>query len=233
MANFVSQYFVGNNVTVVGVGIDHESMLSAAEAFSYLPAAEATQVSSKYLGGEYFEEDSNLGFTSLTYAFPYSPELDVEFRVLSNLLGSNLKKNRTKIGSGSNSRLNSLVNENENILSAKSYVLSASNGGGSHPFFVVTVNSTCGTSAANEITSLLQELSNVSEAELKRGINLAKLQYNSELENRNAVKNLLHFGRGKNLTSTLSLFDNVSSNSLQNAIRSTLNKPTVVRIGAY
>ena len=232
---YVKDQFVGNLVTVVGVGINHTSLLDFAEAFSYLPLEGKNADRSVYYGGNFIEEDCSIDGSTVTIAYPANPENVIALRVLSNILGAGrVSKERTNIGDGASSRLFSLVTSSSNIHSASSFVLDSSNGGGNYPFFVLSGFGS-GEAASDLSKGLSEELSrldNISEQEVRKAVNLAKVQFSTLLEQRDSLKNLLYYGNGKNPVQSLSVFDSITASSLKNVVSSTFSaKPTVVCIG--
>ena len=222
-------------VSLVGVGIDHASLLSVAESFSSLSAGKnSLEVKSTYFGGEHFEEDLSLNSTSLVLAFPIAKEHSIPLRVISNVLGTgNIRNGRTEVGDV-NSRFNSLVQSNTKVNSANSFVLDSSNGGGNFPFFGVSGNAQFGNTAALQ-SALVSELSkladSLTESDVIRAKNLAKFQFAAQLECKSSLKNLLYFNQA-NPVDQIAKFDAVNLDDVKSVLKNALNaNPTVVCIG--
>lgn len=128
---YVARFYTGNNVALVGVDVDHDELVKAAEdAIGSLPAGEkAAAPASPYHGGEMLVRTGGptqvaIGFEALPWG---SQGADTE-HILMRLLGGNTDARRTP-GTGVTSRLAQLQEQNGAVRSA-GYFHCAFNGAG-------------------------------------------------------------------------------------------------------
>lgn len=168
MGEYVESSFVGDRITVVGLGVDQARFTEGAQAFAVLPRnGAAASISQETAFGQEVLESAGCG-TRAVLAFAMGKTAAPEAYTTLTLLGGHLRANRTKPGAGVTSRLY------QNVLAKNPAVQSASavyHNNAVQPLVGVTGFAPGAGKAAELVSALNAEvkgLSNVTDEEIKR-----------------------------------------------------------------
>jgi len=168
MGEYVESSFVGERITVVGLGVDKARFTEGAQAFAVLArgSAAAPASSETSFGGEVLESAGS--GTRAVLAYPMGNAAPAEAYTALTILGGHLQANKTSPGEGVTSRLY------QNVLAKNPSVRTASavyHNNCVQPLVGVT-GFAPGSGKASELVNALHAevkgLSNVSDEEIKR-----------------------------------------------------------------
>lgn len=233
LKRFVDTFYVGNRITVVGVGINHEELSNAASAFSSLPAGAAfTPTTSTYFGGEVLHPDG--GGTEMLLAYP-APAGDLATNwVIAALLGRfPLVAHRTNVGHGVTSRLyKNIVEKDPSIKEVSAFVTTND----SASLLGVKGKAYPGASSKTMLESFKREIealaNSVSAEELKRAVNTTRTQFAAGIDNTKIAEFYGARGISVPFEEVLNSLEKVSATQVQKTVQNMLKqKPTLVVAG--
>lgn len=168
MGEYVESSFVGDRITIVGLGVDKARFTEGAQAFAVLPrGAGASPASTETAFGHEVLESAGCG-TRAVLAYPMGKASTAEAYTTLSVLGGHLKANRTNPGAGVTSRLyQNVLAKNPNVRTASAVY----HNNAVQPIVGVT-GFVSGSGKASELVSALHAevkgLSNVTDEEIKR-----------------------------------------------------------------
>lgn len=232
LKHFVDEFYTGSRITVVGVGISHEELSNAANAFTKLPSDGFTPETSPYYGGEALH--SSGGGTSLLLAYPApAGDLATNWAIGALLSRFPLVANRTPVGAGLTTRLYKNVLQQHPQIKEVSAFVSTNN---STSLVGVQGKSYPGPHAKVMVESFKRELeslsSNVSAEELKRALSIMKNRFADGVDNSKMAEFYGARGCAAPFEEILKSLDAVTVSQIQNTVKSMLTgKPTLVVSG--
>jgi len=233
LAEYVEKSYVGDRITVVGLGVDKARFEEGAQAFAVLPRGNAASLASTEtaFGGKVLE--SAAGNTHAVLAYSMGKASFADAYAAMSILGGHLQANKTKPGQGVTSRLyQNVLAKNPSVRSASAYFSSNDLA----PIVGVT-GAISGSGKAGDLVNALSNevkaLSNVSDEEVKRAATLCAMNIHSWGEDKACYSRFLGV-RGVNSSAAdlAAATSSVTPAGVRAAIKEMFSaKPTLVVVG--